>query len=210
MTEPARPPVEISGATAGPPTPEELDRRIATASPSRARELLAEAKEAVAADMSSSLALVDDLTRAEAEHRKWQAIHRYVQAIPYRDREGVPRSRQWQQAMTAARDIGDLDLIEWVHLKINTALSLEHSGRNTAAAHRAGATYLVFLNTVAGRKRRARASLSWAQEAKDQGWITCTSETLGENLKALHQASIHARDNPDYAGHADGAYRRGD
>jgi hypothetical protein len=194
----------------GPISTEELDRRISAASPARARELLAEAKEAVRDDMSSSLALVDDLARAEAEHRKWQAIHRYIQAVPFRDREGQVRSGQWQQAMAVVRPLGDFDLIEWVHLKIDTSLRLEQSRRGTAAVQRAGPTYLVLLNTVASRKRRARAALSWAQEAKDRGWITCTSETLGENLKALHQASIHARDNPDYGGHADGAYRRGE
>mgnify|MGYP001172793220 CR=1 FL=1 len=188
---------------------EDLGRRLVAASPSRARELLEEAKEAVSGDLSSSLQLVDELTHGEAEHRKWQAIHRYVQAIPYRDAAGIPRSRQWQEAMGKVRPIGDLDLIEWVHLKIDTALRLERAGRGAAALLRAGPTYLVLLNHVAARKRRARAALSWAQDARDKGWITCTSETLGENLKALHQASIHSRDNPDYGGVADGAYQRG-
>src|SRR5690606_23344806 len=111
MTVQAAPEAEPIEPPEGPISTEELDRRIAAASPARARDLLADAKDAVGADMSSSLALVDDLTRSEAEHRKWQAIHRYIQAVPYRDREGQPRSRQWQDAMAAIRPLGDLDLI---------------------------------------------------------------------------------------------------
>lgn len=193
----------------------ELERRIAAVrrshTPVDIQRLLTAAQDAVAAEMSSDMQLSDDFVRAEAEHRRWQAIHRFVRAVPYRDDLRQARPRQWQGAMSIAREIGDLDLLEWVVGQVDKA-HLEAS-RGKAAASSVGVseaepTYLVFLKAVANKKRKARAALQWAQNAKEKGWITCTSGTLGENLIALHSASVHSRDNPDYQGPVDGAYSK--
>lgn len=194
----------------------ELERRIAAVRRSLTtrdiQRLAVAAQEAAAAEMSSEMQLSDDFTRAEVEHRRWQAIHRLVRALPYRDDARQPRPRQWQGAMTIAREIGDLDLLDWVVAQVDKAhleaARQSATGVKTAPAGEAEPTYLIFLKAVANKKRKARAALQWAQTAKENGWITCTSGTLGENLIALHSASVHSRDNPDYQGPVDGVYAK--
>lgn len=191
----------------------ELDRRMTAVGraigPQERARLLELVRDAIAAEMSSDTQLADEFVRAEIEHRRWQAIHRYVRAVPYRDDFAAPRPRQWQGAMAVARDLGDLDLIEWVVAQIDRAHA-EAARRKTSAPAESGTepTYLVLLKAVANNKRKARAALAWTQTAREKGWITCTSGTLGENLLALHAASVHSRDNPDYVGPVDGPYIR--
>lgn len=195
-----------------------LYRRLALADRSfdvetRAR-LLASAQDAVAADMASDLQLSDELTAAESANRRWQAVHRYVRAVPWRDDALLTRPRHWQVAITMSRNLGDLDLMEWAVAMADRAhaeASRQHRDQDNGVAVAANAdavvpTYLAFLKEIANRRRKARVSLHWAQTARQNGWITCTTETLGENLIALHAASVHSRDNPDYDGPVDGAY----
>lgn len=189
----------------------ELERRIAAVARSLVASdraaLLAGAQDAIRREMSSDNDLADDFARATASHAKWQRIHRYVRVVPYRDLPAEPRSRQWQRAVALVRDIGDLDLLEWTVAQADLALAEVSRGARAAAPQtRVEPTYLVLLKSVADRKRKARAELDWALTARDRGWITCTSGTLGANLIALHAASVHARDNPDYRGPCDAAF----
>lgn len=193
----------------------ELERRIAAAdrlfSPAERGRLLLIAQDAIAAEMSSDMQLADDFTRAEAEHRRWQSIHRYVRAIPYRDDPAETRPRQWQMVLEHARKLGDLDVMEWAVNQIDRAYAeaSRHPGGVPEGAGTQQAcepVYLVFLKAIANKKRKAKAALQWAQTARQNGWITCTTATLGENLIALHAASVHSRDNPDYDGPVDAAH----
>lgn len=189
----------------------ELERRIEAAARSltaaERSALLAEAQDAIGREMSSDNDLADDLARATASHAKWQRIHRFVRAVPYRDLPAESRPRQWQRAVGLARDIGDLDLLEWTVAQADLAWAeVSRSAHTSAQETRVEPTYLVLLKAVADRKRKARAELDWALTARDRGWITCTSGTLGANLIALHAASVHTRDNPDYQGPCDGAF----
>ncbi len=190
----------------------ELERRIAAsrrAVDDRQREeLLQAAKDAVADAESTFSQLGDDMVQAEVTHRKWQAVHRYVRAVPYRDEADEPRPRQWQRAVAMATDIGDLDLLAWVVQQADLAYAEAARGRQAGDQRpEAGPTYLALLKAVADRKRKARAELTWAKTATANGWITCQTSTLGANLIALHAASIHSRDNPDYTGPRDFEYR---
>lgn len=198
--------------------PSPLERRLAlaerTVDASLRADLLAAAHDAVAADMVSDVQLSDELTSADSAHRRWQAVHRYVRAVPWRDDPTLARPQHWQSAVALARSIGDLDLMEWAvamadraHADASRQRRGDSADRATAAAAtQAPPTYLAFLKEIANRRRKARVSLHWAQTARQNGWITCTTQTLGENLIALHAASVHSRDNPDYDGPVDGAY----
>lgn len=207
--------VSVSGRTsrAAKRGKSELARRIdavrRTVHGADVARLLATARRLVGEEATSTGPLTDDLSSAAAQHRKWQAIHRYVRAVPYEDEGGVPRSSQWKTALTIAREIGDLDLIEWVFGRIDgERAEAARSAKLHLTAPDLEPTYIVFLKAVANRKRKARAALQWAQSAREMGWITCDSSTLGSNLIALHAASVHARDNPDYDGPVEGAYRK--
>jgi hypothetical protein len=110
--------------------------------------------------MSSDMQLSDDYTRAEAEHRRWQAIHRYyVRAMPYRDDPEAARPRQWQLAMAIAWELLDLWTCWTGWWRRWTAQHAED-----ARLRRAGGalverepTYIVFLEGLANKSaRRAR------------------------------------------------------
>lgn len=189
-----------------------VEARIAAAQRKSWRDspkLLSEAQAAVSFDMSSAMQFGSDVDAASAEHRKWQLIHRYVLLHPFLDDATAPRVRQWQAALGRIRDIGDLDLIEWVLAQADTALAKAKARSGASDVTDASLpTYLLLLRHVAARKRQARAQLKWARDAEQSGWSTCTTATLGQNLINLHAASVHSRDNPDYAGPVDGAYAR--
>lgn len=188
----------------------ELERRIAASrravDDARREELLHAARDAVADAETSQVQLGGEMVETEASHRKWQAVHRYIRAVPYRDDPAEPRPRQWQRAVAMATDIGELDLLAWTVQQVDLAWA-EAARKKSGEASEAGPTYLALLKAVADRKRKARAELTWARTASANGWITCQTSTLGANLIALHAASIHSRDNPDYNGPRDFEYR---
>ncbi len=91
-----------------------IERRVARASRDYTAQdiarLLGAAREAIADDMRAQSQLVDEAIQTRAALRKWQAVHRYIRAAPYRDESDAPRSRHWQGALAIARALGDLDL----------------------------------------------------------------------------------------------------
>lgn len=186
-----------------------IERRVARANRNYTAKdiarLLGAAQEAIEEDMRTQAQLVDEAVQTQSALRKWQAVHRYIRAAPYRDDADAPRSRHWQGAMEIARALGDLDLIEWVMDQIDLALAAGRRGSEYGAEGGAAPTYLVLLKSVANRRRKARAALRWLETAREKGWITCDSTTLGANLLLLHAASVHSRDNPLYFGPCDGA-----
>lgn len=188
---------------------DELAERIRQAArwqPQQLEQLRAEVRQAVVAELSAEMQLGEETQFAEAALAKWRLIHRYVQRTPFADDPALPRSRQWQAVRGRVRQLDDLELLEWVDIKIDSAL--RHEQRSGAAGqHQAGSTYLVLLNNVAARKRRAQAAVRWVKEAGEKGWITCNTHTLGPALLKLHADSVHSRDNPLYGGHPDRAGR---
>lgn len=190
----------------------ELDRRLTHLGrhpPADIERLLADARAAIADDMSSSVQFGSDLALAEGAHRKWQQMHRYVQRIPFRDDPAATRVARWQVAMAKIRVLDDLDLIDWVQSRIDDARTQAvREQKGLAEPRRTEPVYLVLLRHIAGRKRQARAQLRWAREAAANGWGTCNEATLGSNVLDLHAASVHSRDNPAYHGPCDGAYRK--
>lgn len=189
---------------------DEIEARIGEAArwqPEQMEALRREVREAVAAEMSSEVQFGYETVAAAAALRKWQLLHKYIQRIPFHDDPGEPRSRQWQEVMKKVRPLDDLELIQWVDMKVDSAL--RHERRGDGGVQRlAGATYLVLLNNIAARKRQAQAAVRWAKEAGDKGWTSCNTHTLGPALLRLHADSVYARDNPAYEFHTDGPYRR--
>ena len=190
----------------------ELERRLARVERRPGADLqalLEEARAAVAEEMSSPVQFGTDLDMAGAAHVKWQRIHRYLQRLPFRDDPAEPRAAQWRRALALVRPLDDLDLLEWVTIRIDDALSHEiRTRKGLVAPKRHDPVYIVLLRHVAARKRKARAELVWAREAATNGWGTCNAATLGSNVLDLHAASVHSRDNPAYHGPVDGAYRK--
>lgn len=186
-----------------------VERRIARAQRDYAAEdiavLLGAAREAIEDDMRTQAQLVDEAVQMLSALRKWQAVHRYIRCAPYRDDPAAPRSRHWQGALALARALGDLDLIEWVVDQTDLALASGRRGLEKETEEGAAPTYLVLLKSVANHRRKARVALKWLETAREKGWATCDSTTLGANLLRLHAASVHSRDNPLYFGPGDGA-----
>lgn len=109
-----------------------------------------------------------DLAALEAAFRKWQLVHRLVRAAPFRDRAGVPRSRQWRAALDRVRALREPELIDWVCLQAEIAGNIER-GVQEMRPRKGGPTCLVLLEHVANRKRKALAVLHWARAAARDG-----------------------------------------
>lgn len=139
----------------------ELDRLI-----KKARPIANEAKD---------LALVCEAIKAERAHRgeddlqaaqltfaKWQAIHKYIYARPFRLPEGLNRGEQWQHMARHYASLGDDELDEWLALQAEIADNRQ-KGIADLRIRRDGPCFLIVLEYVGNRKRTALAILHWAQ-----------------------------------------------
>lgn len=101
----------------------------------------------------------------------WRAIHLYLYATPYRDRQRPKRSDQWREVMPRIRDLGERELIDWVALQAEVASNRE-KGIPDMRPRKNGPTFLVLLEYVANRKRKALAIVKWMRAADAEGcWI---------------------------------------
>lgn len=101
-----------------------------------------------------------DLLRHAVAFEKWRAEHRYVRSVPFRDRSHAKRSEQWREALARMRSLGDPDLIDWICLQVEIASNIER-GVQDLRPRDGGPTFIVLLEYVANRKRKALAVLKW-------------------------------------------------
>lgn len=129
-----------------------------------------------------------DSARYQAQLETWRAIQRYMHKTPFRDRAGLKRSDQWRSVLERVRDLDQLELIDWVVLQVEVAGNRE-KGIPDMRPRKNGHAFLVMLEYVSNRKRKALALLKWALEAEREGFITSgtggpISERLQEHFKA--------------------------
>lgn len=129
-----------------------------------------------------------DSARYQAQLETWRAIQRYMHKTPFRDRAGLKRSDQWRSVLDRVRDLDQTELIDWVALQIEVACNRE-KGIPDMRPRKNGHAFLVMLEYVNNRKRKALALLKWALEAEREGFITSgtggpISERLQEHFKA--------------------------
>lgn len=126
--------------------------------------------------------------RYQAQLETWRAIQRYLHKTPFRDRAGLKRSDQWRSVLDRIRCLGQIELIDWVALQVEVAGNRE-KGIPDMRPRKNGHAFLVMLEYVNNRKRKATALLKWALEAEREGFITSgtggpISERLAEHFKA--------------------------
>lgn len=129
-----------------------------------------------------------DSARYQAQLETWRAIQRYMHSTPFRDRAGLRRSDQWRSVLNRVRGLEQVELIDWVALQVEVAGNRE-KGIPDMRPRKNGHAFLVMLEYVGNRKRKALALLKWALEAEREGFITSgtggpISERLAEHFKA--------------------------
>ena len=129
-----------------------------------------------------------DSARYSAQLETWRALQRYLHRTPFRDRAGLKRSEQWRSVLDRVRDLGQQELVDWVVLQVEVAGNRE-KGIPDMRPRKNGHAFLVMLEYVSNRKRKATALLKWALEAEREGYITSgtggpISERLQEHFKA--------------------------
>ncbi len=129
-----------------------------------------------------------DSARYQAQLETWRAIQRYLHKTPFRDRAGLKRSDQWRSVLDRVRGLGQHELIDWVALQVEVSSNRE-KGIPDMRPRKNGHAFLVMLEYVGNRKRKATALLKWALEAERDGYITSgtggpISERLQEHFKA--------------------------
>lgn len=129
-----------------------------------------------------------DSARYQAQLETWRAIQRYMHKTPFRDRAGLKRSDQWRSVLDRVRALDQTELTDWVALQVEVAGNRE-KGIPDMRPRKNGHAFLVMLEYVGNRKRKATALLKWALEAEREGFITSgtggpISERLAEHFKA--------------------------
>lgn len=130
-----------------------------------------------------------DIERHAMHLAKWRAIHGFLHKTPYRDRPGQKRSQQWSAVVERVRDLGEIELIDWVLLQVDVARNLER-GIQDMRPRKNGPTFLVMLEYVANRKRKALAILKWVKEADRDGYYCVDGEFHAETRRILLQYGI--------------------
>jgi hypothetical protein len=110
-----------------------------------------------------------------ATFEKWRLIHDWTRRNPYRDNPRASRPDQWRAALEKFRSLRDRELIDWLILQIDVATNLAN-GVQDMRPRDPGPTWLVALEYVANRKRKALATLHWAEAAEKDGCFTVDSE----------------------------------
>ncbi len=110
-----------------------------------------------------------------ASFEKWRLIHDWTRRNPYRDNPRAGRPDQWRAALEKFRPLRDSELIDWLILQIDVATNLA-SGVQDMRPRDPGPTWLATLEYVSNRKRKALATLHWAEAAEKEGCFTVDSE----------------------------------
>ena len=127
-----------------------LERQAATAQDGKTDQAANEAREAA---------------RLKAGYNAYSAVHRFIHAQPYHDDPSIARSAQWRQVLARFEDLGDDELNEWLKLQIDVAENIE-AGIPDYRPRKDGPTFLILLEFVANRKRKALAILHWLEGAR--------------------------------------------
>lgn len=123
-----------------------------------------------------------ELRRASFE--KWRGLHEWTRRHPYRDRILVRRPEQWREALEKFRSLRDRELIDWLALQIEVATNLDNSVQDMRPRD-PGPTWVVTLQYIANRKRKALAVLHWAEAAERDGCFTVDSDCHAQSARIL-------------------------
>ena len=116
----------------------------------------------------------DDLALRLASFEKWRLLHEWTRRHPYRDRPLARRSDVWREALERFRPLRNSEFIDWLALQIEVAANLE-KGVPDMRPRDPGPTWIVALEYVANRKRKALAVLRWSEAASRDGCYTVDS-----------------------------------
>lgn len=117
----------------------------------------------------------DDLDLRRATFDKWRILHEWIRRHPYRDRPSARRSEMWREGIERFRTLRDPELIDWLVLQIEVAANIEN-GVQDMRPRDPSPTWIVALEYVANRKRKALAVLHWSEAARRDGCFTVDSE----------------------------------
>ncbi|MEQ1712039.1 MAG: hypothetical protein ABL908_11640, partial [Hyphomicrobium sp.] len=91
------------------------------------------------------------------------------------------------------RDLGESELLDWVLLQVDVARNLE-KGVQDMRPRKNGPTFLVMLEYVANRKRKALAILKWVKAAEREGYYCVDGEFHAETRRILIEYGLCERD----------------
>lgn len=158
--------------------------------PAQIKALVADTRAAVMRERQCrSLPHTLDIERHALHLAKWRAVHNFMHKTPYRDRPGQSRSQQWSAVADRIRDLGEQDLLDWVLLQVDVARNLE-KGVQDMRPRKNGPTFLVMLEYVANRKRKALAILKWVKAAERDGYYCVDGEFHAETRRILTQYGL--------------------
>mgnify|MGYP001212166861 CR=1 FL=1 len=162
--------------------------------PAQIRALATDTRSAVAREQACrSEPHTLDIERHALHLAKWRAIHNFMHKTPYRDKPGIKRSQQWSAVIDRVRDVGERELLDWVLLQVDVARNLE-KGVQDMRPRKNGPTFLVMLEYVANRKRKALAILKWVKAAERDGYYCVDGEFHAETRRILIEYGLCERD----------------
>lgn len=139
--------------------PADIDRMRALALQALTQERQAAASQANDVDGA------DEAAQLTASYNTSSAVHRFIHAQPYHDDPAIARAAQWHEVLARFKDLGDEELNDWLRLQIEVAANIE-AGIPDHRPRKDGPTFLIMLEFVANRKRKALAVLHWFEGAR--------------------------------------------
>jgi len=130
------------------------------------------------------------LERMTLQFEKWRSIHKFVHGHGFDVSRHRLRSDQWRAAAAHIRDLGEMELLDWVLLQAEVADNL-HNGIQDMRPRKNGPCHHVMLEYVANRKRHARAVLQFAEEGSQSGLYTVNSSWHARTRRILGTQPSH-------------------
>lgn len=100
------------------------------------------------------------LDKSRLQLEKWRLIHKHVHDNPFPTNARLSRADQWRAALDRIRDMGDMDLLDWVLLQIEVAGNLER-GVQDMRPRKGGPCHGLLMEFIRDRKRKALAVHKW-------------------------------------------------
>jgi len=170
---------------------------LAKPTPSELTQMKLAIKQIAQWQMSSASEPVSYREAQTREFNKWRLIHKYVHSTPFATRKTIKRSEQWKAVAVLVRDLGEIEVLDWVLLQSQVAHNLER-GIQDMRPRKNGPCHPLLLEYVADRKRKAHAILHFAIAGESNGTFTVNS---GFHKKT---EEILARSSKEYSAHEEG------
>ncbi|MAF94837.1 MAG: hypothetical protein CMM60_03675 [Rhodospirillaceae bacterium] len=152
-------------------------------SPANRQSQIDEIRRLIAVEQSPDFKNAPVLAQRELQLRKWRLIHKHLHSHPFPTKTRLSRGEQWRDAINYIRDLGEMEILDWMLLQAEVAYNIEN-GIHDLRPRKNGPCHDLLMEYVNNRKRKALAVYKWVVAASEGN--TATDKTLTPAILKLH------------------------